>query len=415
MRNRLSILTAVLLCPFFVFCQPEAKMEAPDQVDVFIDCNSCNMNLIREQLNVVNYVRDPELAHVHVLVREQSTGSGSRMYELELIGKNEFEKINNLISFSTLPTMTYNERQEAFVKKLRIALIPFISQTELVEAIAISIDRPKEVPVSKAEDKDAWNYWVFRVNAGGNFRKQSTQSSLQMNFGLRADRVTEDLRIRSHAYYFTNNRRFDNEDGTITSKQDRKGMWGGVVRSVSDHWSWGVFSGINSSTFNNIKLGLGLTPAIEYNVFPYSEVNQREFTFAYKVGPAYRQYYETTIYDEMEEALFSQSLAMELRIRQAWGSWFATLQGSSFFHDFAKSRVQFNTNLNLRVYKGLSLRLAGNVELIRDQLALPKGDASLEDILLQQRQVATGYEAFVSLGVNYTFGSIYNNVVNTRL
>ena len=37
-----------------------------------------------------------------------------------------------------------------------------------------------------------------------------------------------------------------------------------------------------------------------------------------------------------------------------------------------------------------------------------------EEILLRQRELATSFQYFVSLGVSYTFGSIFSNVVNPR-
>jgi len=54
-------------------------------------------------------------------------------------------------------------------------------------------------------------------------------------------------------------------------------------------------------------------------------------------------------------------------------------------------------------------------DLIHDQLHIPKGDASLEEVLLRRRDLLTTYEYEVNVGFSYTFGSIYNNVVNTRL
>jgi hypothetical protein len=40
--------------------------------------------------------------------------------------------------------------------------------------------------------------------------------------------------------------------------------------------------------------------------------------------------------------------------------------------------------------------------------------ASLEDVLLMRKQLATSYEYYFSIGLSYTFGSIYSNVVNPR-
>ena len=50
-------------------------------------------------------------------------------------------------------------------------------------------------------------------------------------------------------------------------------------------------------------------------------------------------------------------------------------------------------------------------QIINDQISLPREEASIEDILLGQSQLATNFET----GLSYTFGSLYNNVINTRL
>ena len=56
----------------------------------------------------------------------------------------------------------------------------------------------------------------------------------------------------------------------------------------------------------------------------------------------------------------------------------------------------------------------GDYSRIRDQINLRKGSASPEEVLLRQRQLATGFSYFFGFGVSYRFGSIYNNVVNPR-
>ncbi len=42
------------------------------------------------------------------------------------------------------------------------------------------------------------------------------------------------------------------------------------------------------------------------------------------------------------------------------------------------------------------------------------GTATTDEILLQQRQLETQYSYWSSVGISYTFGSIYSNVVNSR-
>ena len=64
--------------------------------------------------------------------------------------------------------------------------------------------------------------------------------------------------------------------------------------------------------------------------------------------------------------------------------------------------------------KGLSVNFGGGASLIHDQLSLKKGEATLDEVLLRQQELATQYRYYTSIGISYTFGSIYNNVVNPR-
>jgi len=52
--------------------------------------------------------------------------------------------------------------------------------------------------------------------------------------------------------------------------------------------------------------------------------------------------------------------------------------------------------------------------IIHDQLGLVKGGVSPEEVLLRRRDLETQYYYYTSIGFSYTFGSIYNNVVNPR-
>jgi hypothetical protein len=70
--------------------------------------------------------------------------------------------------------------------------------------------------------------------------------------------------------------------------------------------------------------------------------------------------------------------------------------------------------MNVRIAKGLQIRISGGASMIHNQLSLPKAGASTEDILLRQKELATQYSIFTDLTISYTFGSIYSSVVNPR-
>ena len=54
------------------------------------------------------------------------------------------------------------------------------------------------------------------------------------------------------------------------------------------------------------------------------------------------------------------------------------------------------------------------MEGIHDQIHLPREGATREEILLRQRELATDFRYWSFIGLSYTFGSIYSNVVNPR-
>jgi len=173
-------------------------------------------------------------------------------------------------------------------------------------------------------------------------------------------------------------------------------------------------SRVYSSTYANMNIAVGGFPAVEYNVFPYSESTRRELRILYKIGYNYFQYNEETIYDKLQEGLFSESLEFVLELKQPWGTIETSLSGSHYFHDFDKNSLTVYTNLSLRLFKGFSLNLHGGYSMIHDQLSLQKSDISPEEVLLRRKQLETQYSYWGSVGISYTFGSIYNNIVNPR-
>ncbi|MGH7471956.1 MAG: hypothetical protein ACRENP_28730, partial [Longimicrobiales bacterium] len=65
-------------------------------------------------------------------------------------------------------------------------------------------------------------------------------------------------------------------------------------------------------------------------------------------------------------------------------------------------------------FRGLEVGVHGGYSWIRDQIALRKGSSDQVDVLLRRRELLTGYDYQAGIGLSYTFGSIFNNVVNPR-
>ncbi|MCK4749255.1 MAG: hypothetical protein KAT15_19515, partial [Bacteroidales bacterium] len=169
-----------------------------------------------------------------------------------------------------------------------------------------------------------------------------------------------------------------------------------------------------SSTYTNTRFSIDVMPSIEFNIFPYSRSTHRQLRILYGVGNSYNMYNDTTIFDKIEENLWQHQLQVAYQVQEKWGSINVSLEGSNYFHDFSKSRLELSGYLTIRVFKGLSLRVRGGAARINDQLSLVKGELTQADILLQLQELETSYNIGGEVGLTYTFGSIYNNIVNPR-
>jgi hypothetical protein len=70
--------------------------------------------------------------------------------------------------------------------------------------------------------------------------------------------------------------------------------------------------------------------------------------------------------------------------------------------------------VNVRLARGLSLALEGTTSRIRDQLSIPRRGVTAEEVLLRLRRLRSGFEYNLQIGLTYTFGSIFNTIVNPR-
>jgi hypothetical protein len=205
----------------------------------------------------------------------------------------------------------------------------------------------------------------------------------------------------------------DEDDPLDVSRRERDMEWF-VAKSLGEHWSVGLDGSVTSSTFGNVELGAEARPAVEFNFFPYSQYASRQLRVAYSAGPVYSRYNEVTLFDKLRETLGRHGFSVTLDQREPWGTLQAGVEWSQYLHDFSKSRLEVEGELSFRLARGFSIQFEGSASRIRDQISLPRRGATPEEVLLRLRQLQSGHEVRVSLGGAYSFGSIFNNIVNPR-
>ena len=387
---------------------------------VFFDCDGgrgmCDFDFYRREIPYVNYTRDREDAQVHVLMTSEDTGSGGRRFTLDFIGREEFTEVTDRLEVVTRANLAVEQRLTDVARTLELGLLRYIARTDQASSIDIHYDGAEHGEIAARPEDDPWNFWTFRLRANAELDVDERTESYELESGFSADRVTDALKLEFSVDGSYNRRLFETSDTTsVTSVRESYEAEGLSVWSLSDHWSAGAAYEVGHSSFANENLQLRVGPALEYNIFPYSESTRRQFNFLYTIGLRYHDYIEQTVFLKDEETLPHHRFSVRLSVRQPWGESYGFLTFSQFLHDPSKNRFTAFAGADFRIFRGLSLRLNANYSRIRDQLNVPTGDATTEEVLLRQRILQSGFEYGVSVGFSYTFGSIYSNVVNPRL
>jgi hypothetical protein len=208
---------------------------------------------------------------------------------------------------------------------------------------------------------------------------------------------------------------FERGDGVETRNTREIGGDAIAVWSLGTNWSWGISGAIGQDQSVNQELFTELAQALEYSFYPYTESTRRQITVTYRVGMATYSYYERTIFDQISEVRPSESLEIGAEFQQPWGELNLSLEGSHFLDSPRQHRVDLFTRLELRLFRGVNLDIQGNVARVKDQIYLSAAGLDPDEILIGQRELGTDYEYGIELGLSFTFGSIFNNVVNPRL
>lgn len=377
---------------------------------VYFTCGTCPIDYIKEQMPYLNYVRDRHVADVHVIGTTQTAGNGGIEGTLIFIGQNAFAGMNDTLVFNTFPAQTEQEKRDIKLGTFQMGMMRYIARTPLRDRFAISYTAPAD----PAAVTDKWKSWIFSLSGYSYFAGQQTYSSANLGLSLSARKVTEDWKIELDGSLYYNEDRFDINGVEVLGITRSQYGEANVVRTIDDHWSVGGFGSIWSSLYGNMRLGISVAPAIEFNVFPYSKSTMRQLRVSYRPGFVRHHYFDTTIYNEIREDLWNHSLGVAFKMTQKWGSLSGSAYGSSYFHDFQKNSLDLYASASLRIVKGLSVGFGVGYSFVHDQLSLPKAGATDEELLLQLRQIATTYSYHGNFSISYTFGSIYNTVVNPR-
>lgn len=385
---------------------------------VFLDCQAegCDTDFLRTELVWMNFVRDKNQATVHIIATSRSTASGGS--ELAVT----FEKPNTPggavdSAIAIIPQSSTDDQSRRILSRtIAQGMLRFVRNTPLANQLSVTYRPPAAQTKSDTRgQKDKWHLWVYRISASGYTSGDENYKSTSLSGSVRASRTTSEWKTNVS---FGGNYR---ENGYTLSPTEKlrtyQHGWNGdaaIVKSITPHWSTGVQSRAFSSVQSNQDLNFRIAPAIEYDVYPYNESTRRQIIFRYGPGIRYADYSELTIYDKLKETHIDHQLMVGTEVTQSWGSISASTVFNQLLDDPSKNNLGVNGYLSWRIVTGLNLNFGGGYSRIHDQLNLKRGEQESQEVLLQLRQLRTGYSYYGNVGLSYTFGSIFQNVVNPR-
>lgn len=415
----LTPLLLAVLSPAPVRAGPQ-DAEPLERPSVFFDCSGprCDFDYHRTEIDWVNWVRVPDAADVHVIITSLGTGSGGREFRFDYLGQGPHEGYENAVRYQSFPTDTEREQLDGVAHALGVGLASFASSAGFRDIVTLTSAAPRDLTgervVSRSEVDDPWDLWVFRINGSGEFEGESTRRRTQSSGSFSVSRVTPTWKVRTNVRISYNRLLVELDDGDFSDTRVDWNFNQTAVYALADHWSTGMQLQSARTTRFNQRLRVELTPVIEYSFFPYEEATRRSLTASYRIGAAYREYFETTRFEQDEETRMEHSFELDFSQRQDWGDAGVTLQGSQFLHDTSLYNISLRGDIDYRVVRGFSINARGSIRRVADQIYLSAEGVTDEEALLALRLRATSYDYNLRLGFSFQFGSLFNNVVNNR-
>jgi hypothetical protein len=413
MKKRYYVIFAALW-----FCtRANAQDTTLNTVNVYLNCNGCYQDFLRTEITWVNFVRDRFVSDVNLLITQINTGSGGIQYDLYFIGQKQFTGRNDTLQYIANSINTDDDRRRGLAQMVKLGLIYYVAHTPCHINMVVgsnNLSDKEEQGIGANPKDDPWKAWVYNVRLRSNLDGQKIYNNLDLNTSVSANKVTDKIKININAFNSFNRQRYEIDNELSTYIIRRNGFNAQVVKSINSHWSAGVFASALNSTFSNYDLKAEMSAAVEYDFFAYKDAQTKAVTLNYTVGYGYHNFTEETIYGKMLAHLPGHGLNLSASFTRKWGSASGALYSSQFLNDLSKYRYGGFMGVDIMVFKGLSLSGWGGFEILRNQINLRSDSTNPEDILLRQRELATGYSYWAFASINYRFGSIYNNVVNPR-
>jgi hypothetical protein len=228
-----------LVCGLLLCLMPSAILaqDTGAKLKVYLDCESCFEDYLREEVDIVEYVRDPAEADIHVIVTSSETASGGLERAVGFIGIGRFKGIDFNIRAVSESSDTEDTQRQRLATAITIGLLNYLSSEGVKGGLSVNVEQTLP-PGQQGPARDRWNFWVMSLR--GSIAMNGEESTRQLNLSgdVGADRITDDWKITMGFELEYEREDFDlDEDEPLRAIRHERDFDALVVRSLSDHWS----------------------------------------------------------------------------------------------------------------------------------------------------------------------------------
>ncbi|MBM3415462.1 MAG: hypothetical protein FJY20_03240 [Bacteroidetes bacterium] len=256
MRKNITLSFCILL-----FTVTTAKTQnnptSAEKVKVFLDCTRewlCDFDYVKQEMKMVDLVRDRFLADVHVQVVTNFVSGGGEQNQVIFIGQKKFASRNDTLSYFNNPTMTDDEKRKQLVKYLEIGLFPFYTKTAVADNISIVYNaKETENDATKTQQKkDPWNFWQLSFGGSGFFNGDQNYKSRRLPGEIGGSRETNKSRSNINFSIENNKTTFSINDSTKDVAENKVTSFNANhAIKLNEHWAIGGNLNYQRSIFEN--------------------------------------------------------------------------------------------------------------------------------------------------------------------
>lgn len=411
--SNLMLMFSLIIINFLLF---NNFLFAGEKIKVHLDCRTiCDTDYLKENMAFVSFVRDISDADVNILITSLPTSSGGKKYTMEFKGLGKMENIDDTVVFTTEQNDSNDAARNKMLLYLKLGLVRYIVKNGDISGFNISYN---PLPVEKSKDisnDDPWKKWIFKAGTNFSIMADKTYSNINVGNNFSASKTLEKNKFTFNFYYTYSRNKYRLSGANIINISRSYDFSPSYVYGFDEHWSSMVKCEIESSDYYNRKRSVFTDLAVEYSLLPYSVATTKSIKFQYFLEYRMEDYFKRTIYFKNSEDYWVMKLRSIADINRKWGSLSSSLSYEKNINYSNSDTISFHIFSSFRISKSVSLNLSSMFSLLSKnaQRYLVSEDLSDEEILIRKSALETTYNWYSSIGITYTFGSIYESVVNT--